>query len=123
MSSSHVTDCALEAPSSHALRWIAAAAVAGIVLAVLGPFGSYLNGGPVARAGYWVSAMLIGLVLYGVAFMAAKRVAPLGTRAGWPVLIGATLIASVPEALIARAAWACPGPYGTRKRRLSGWWP
>jgi hypothetical protein len=96
--------------SATALRWASAAIIAGIFLAALGPFGSYMNGGLIQRAGYWVASMLLGLVLYGTASIVATRLAPVGTRLRWPVLIGMTLLASVPEALATRtgAFWLWP---------------
>jgi hypothetical protein len=92
------------------VRWAGATIIAGIFLAALGPFGSYLNGGPVQRACYWVAAMLLGLVLYGAAVKVATTLAPTRTRLRWIVLVGATLVASVPEALATRtgAFWLWP---------------
>lgn len=95
---------------SSAARWIIAAAVAGALLAALGPFGSYMNRGPFLRFGYWMAAVVVGLAIYVPALKVATRIAPPGTRARWPVLIAAALIASVPEAWITWAAafWLWP---------------
>lgn len=85
-------------------RWNGIAVAAGMLLAFLGPFGSYLNGGPVRLLGYWIGAMLLGLALYGWAYrLVSTRVAP-GSRRWWPALIVAALLASIPEALATRAA-------------------
>lgn len=86
------------------IRWILLAVVAGLLLAALGPFGSYLNGGPFRLVGYWVGAMLLGLILYGAAVgIVAARVNPTSRR-WWVALIGASLVASIPEALATRFA-------------------
>ena len=88
-------------------RWraaIAAATVAGLVLGVLGPFGSYLDGGPVLRAVYWVGAMWIGLLLYGAGFAVSRRVAAAQPRAAWFILAVSVLVASVPETALTRLA-------------------
>jgi hypothetical protein len=92
------------------LRAMAIAVAAGALLAILGPFGSYLNGGPAQRAGYWICAMLIGLVLYGTAFKIVAAFVPADSRMWWPSLIGATLLTSLPQTLLTRAGafWLWP---------------
>ena len=91
-------------------RWIGVAVVAGVVLAALGPFGTYVHGGSLQRAGYWIAAMLLGLLLYGTALKIVTKLAPSGHLMWWPSLIGAALLASVPEAIATRAGafWIWP---------------
>ncbi|WP_294395550.1 LytTR family DNA-binding domain-containing protein [uncultured Sphingomonas sp.] len=92
------------------LRSIGVAVVLGALLAILGPFGSYMNGGLIGLAGYWIGAMLLGLMLYGSAYrILSASIAP-GSVGWWPALIGAALLASVPEALATRTAafWLWP---------------
>lgn len=92
------------------LVWLGMAIAIGALLAVLGPFGSYLNGGPVRLACYWIGATVLGLVLYGSTYkIVAASLAP-SSPGWWPALIVATLIASVPEALLTRASafWLWP---------------
>lgn len=86
------------------VRWIGLTVVAGVLLAVLGPFGSYINGGPARLLSYWIGAMLLGLVLYGSAYRLVSLRLTRGSRRWWLALAGATLLASVPEALATRAA-------------------
>ena len=86
------------------VRWIGVTVAAGAVLAFLGPFGSYLNGGPLRLLGYWIGAMLLGLALYGSAYRIVGRSALPSARMWWSALVGVTLLASVPEALATRAA-------------------
>lgn len=92
------------------LRGIGIAIVAGSILAALGPFGSYMNGGPVQRTGYWVAAVLLALMLYGTGFRIVTSFARAGSPKWWLSLVGATLLLSVPEALATRAAafWLWP---------------
>ncbi len=85
-------------------RWIALTIVAGTLLAILGPFGSYMNGSAMRLLAYWIGAMLLGLVLYGSAYRLAGIWTAPGSRRWWLGLILTTLIASVPEALATRAA-------------------
>lgn len=92
------------------VRAIAVAVLVGLALGALGPFGSYLNGGPLSRSAYWVGAILAGFVLYGFALRLADRVAPHGTWFRWPAVALAILVASVPEAALTRfgAFWLWP---------------
>ncbi len=85
-------------------RWIALTVVAGTLLAILGPFGSYMNGGAMRLLAYWVGAMLLGLVLYGSAYRLADMWTPSGSSRWWVTIVVAALAASVPEALATRAA-------------------
>ena len=92
------------------LRWIGVTVIVGVVLAALGPFGSYMNGGAAQRAGYWIAAMLLGLVLYGISFRIVMAFARPRSRMWWPLLIGATLLSSLPQSLATRAGafWLWP---------------
>lgn len=90
--------------ASPALRWVSLAIVAGSLLGILGPFGSYMNGGPVQLLTYWIGAVLLGLALYGAAYRIVSVLTAIGSRRWWPALIGATLVASIPEALATRMA-------------------
>lgn len=83
-------------------RWIAVAAVAGLLLALVGPFGTWLYAGTGARLIYWIAATLAGLVIYGGALTMVRRGVAPESRLYWPAMIGAALIASVPQMLITR---------------------
>ncbi len=80
------------------------AVAAGAVLALLGPFGTYLNGGPLRLLAYWVGATLLGMVLYGFAYRRIVARVTGDTARWWLALLGATLAASIPEALATRGA-------------------
>lgn len=93
-----------------AVRWIGLAIVAGVILAILGPFGSYMNGGLVELLSYWIGAMVLGLALYGTAYRLVGRSTVTGSRRWWLALIAAVLLASLAEALATRMAafWLWP---------------
>ena len=78
--------------------------LAGLLLGVLGPFGSYLNEGPLLRAGYWIGAMWAGMFFYGVGLRASRMLAPAETRTAWAALAISVLLASLPEAVLTRLA-------------------
>ncbi len=84
------------------VQWGGLAVIAGILLAILGPFGSYMNGGPASLFGYWIGAMLLGLGFYGTAYRIVAVSTVIGSRAWWIALIVAGLLASIPEALATR---------------------
>ncbi len=93
-----------------AMRWIGLAIVAGAILAILGPFGSYMNGGLVELPIYWIGAMVLGFALYGTAYRIVGRSTVTGSRRWWLALIAAVLVASLAEALATRMAafWLWP---------------
>ncbi|RYD22852.1 MAG: hypothetical protein EOP89_12415, partial [Lysobacteraceae bacterium] len=92
------------------VRWVSLAIVAGTLLAILGPFGSYMNGGPVRLLAYWIGAMLLGLALYGAAYRIVGVSTVVGSQRWWLALVGSALLASIPEALATRMAafWLWP---------------
>lgn len=63
-----------------------------------------MNGGPVRLLTYWIGAVSLGLALYGAAYRIVSVLTAIGSRRWWPALIGATLVASIPEALATRMA-------------------
>jgi hypothetical protein len=84
------------------VQWVGFAVIAGTLLAILGPFGSYMNGGPIRLFGYWIGAMLLGLAFYGTAYRFVAILTVIGSRASWIALILASLLASIPQALATR---------------------
>lgn len=90
-------------------RWFSLATVAGIVLGVAGPFGSYLNGGAVARIAFWTGMLWTGTVMLGLTVgtalrLSAGRSVPVAFVAGAATLAGCAPLALV-VAAIARAVW------------------
>jgi hypothetical protein len=90
--------------SASRVAWaVVVATAAGIFLGIVGPFGSYLNGGVLARIAYWVVSMWLGVAVYGTALALAR---PLGVRSGIPVWIAAAFLVmavSLPQALATNA--------------------
>lgn len=84
------------------MRWVGLAVIAGTILAILGPFGSYMNGGPVRLFGYWIGTMLLGFGFYGPAYRIAAIATMIGSRSWWLALMVGSLVASIPEALSTR---------------------
>ena len=84
------------------LRVAIFATMTGLLLAALGPFGSYLNDGYLLRAAYWVFVVWVGFVVYVAAIAIARRAAPAGTIWAWPCLILSILIVSIPQTLLTR---------------------
>ncbi len=84
--------------------------VLGVLLAVMGPFGSFQMPLPV-RLLYWVGLALVGYACY-------RPIGELVTRLGlrldlpeWPLWIAACLLASVPVTLAVFFAGQLPGPF------------
>lgn len=81
----------------------------GVLLGLMGPFGSFFNGGPVVRIAYWVGSVVTGMAI--VSALARLGLA-LASRRRWPlwrvlpavVLIGA-LLQGAPLRLVAVALW------------------
>jgi hypothetical protein len=93
-------------------REIAIDVAVGLVLGVIGPFGSYLNGPLPARLVYWVTALLLGSALILGARWSAERAAlrwDISRLLTYPL---ATILAALPIAalshLLATTLWAGP---------------
>lgn len=81
---------------------LAVGAAAGLLLGLMGPFGSYLNPGVAARVAYWMAALMVGSAVTGAVVPRALRWA---ARRGWPVAVGAVagwMAAALPLAAICR---------------------
>jgi hypothetical protein len=83
----------------------------GVFLGVIGPFGSYSNGGVFGRILYWTAGLWLGWALFGITL---PVVAGRAARRGWPVWAWAPItiaLIAVPMALITRimAARLWPG--------------
>ncbi|MEE3625335.1 hypothetical protein UCD39_15265 [Nitrospirillum sp. BR 11752] len=95
------------------MRAFAAATLLGVVVGLVGPFGSFYNDSLAILVGYWVVALWLGTGLLGVALRCAflrSRTWPPARAAALVAL--ATVLAAVPLAvlcrLLAQALW--PGP-------------
>lgn len=89
---------------------IAVATAVGAFLGVVGPYGSYFNGPLVIRLAYWITAMWIGVAVFGVGVRLALAV---GWRVGlpdWFMAAVATLAGAAVQTLIVSriAVWLWP---------------
>ena len=88
-------------------RWAAIALVttlAGVLLGVLGPFGSYSGQGPAIRIAYWIGATWLGLFVYGGTLALIGPRLPQDPPLRWLILGLAIALASIPQAFATRAA-------------------
>jgi hypothetical protein len=75
----------------------------GVVLGLLGPFGSFASPGLAWRMGYWIAVIWLGLLIYGGLMVVAQR--PLSGQGprGWLTFAGLIAIGSIPQAWASRA--------------------
>ncbi len=84
-------------------RELATAAAAGLFLGLVGPFGSYLNQSRLTVLGYWIGALLLGAILFGLTLRPAVRLAPRLGVPTLPALAAATVLAAIPMSLLCHA--------------------
>jgi hypothetical protein len=77
------------------------AAVAGLFVGLLGPFGNYEHGSLAQRLTYWVGMMLVGSLMLEAAILLGERLAPPRTPP-WLAAVIAILVACVPLAFLSR---------------------
>lgn len=88
---------------------LSVAVVIGILLGLMGPFGSFFNDGPAVRVAYWVCSVVFGMVLFGT----LTRLGAAGAiRLGFPdwtalplVILFGTMLLGAPIRLFAVAFW------------------
>ena len=103
-------------------RALSFAGALGVVLGIVGPFGSYLNGDVLTRIADWAGMTLAGTVIVGLAVPLAVRI---GMRFGLPrgfALVVGLLTAAIPisvvSALVAGMIW----PWQTAALRPLDWY-
>lgn len=74
----------------------------GVVLGVIGPFGSYLNDGLPARIAYWTANLWAGWLLFGVAMSGLMRAAERRRWPMWAWIVPAVMILAVIPAVTSR---------------------
>jgi hypothetical protein len=85
----------------------------GVLLGVIGPFGSYMNGGLLERVVYWVMSLWVGWALFGlvvpwIAYRPALRRVPVWLWA--PVVVALlTVPATMMSRMLARTVWPDTG--------------
>ena len=78
--------------------------IAGVVMGLLGPFGSYLNDGLLARIVYWVGTSWVGLILFGGALVIINSRTAQGSVARTWSLIVMVPIVSIIQTVLTRAS-------------------
>ena len=89
---------------------IAVATAVGAFLGVVGPYGSFFNGPLIVRLAYWITAMWIGVAVFGVGVRLALAI---GWRFGLPAwfmaAVAALVGAAVQTLIVSRiAVWLWP---------------
>lgn len=88
---------------------LSVAVVIGILLGLMGPFGSFFNDGPAVRIAYWVCSVAFGMVLFGtltrLGTAAAVRLGLPDWTALAPVILLGTVLLGAPVRLFAIAFW------------------
>lgn len=79
-----------------------ATTLASLLLAALGPFGTYLNGTFPSRVLYWLATGWLGLALYGALLMGLRPWLSGRSWQRWSIVAAGSLLASVPEAWFSR---------------------
>ena len=81
----------------------------GVLLGLMGPFGSFYNDGPAVRIAYWVCSIAFGMVLFGgltrLATAAARRFGAPEWTALPPVILVGGVVLAVPVRIFAMAFW------------------
>lgn len=74
----------------------------GVILGLIGPFGSYLNDGVLVRIAYWTANLWAGWLLFGIALTGLMHLAE---RRRWPLwlwLPAATAVLAIPPTVTSR---------------------
>jgi len=90
-------------PSNGAISLAAVTAV-GAALALLGPFGTFLNGGLGVRLAYWIGLLWISMLFYVPSLWAGLSLSARFDLPPWFGLAAAVLVGSLPMAGVARFA-------------------
>jgi hypothetical protein len=83
---------------------LAAVTAVGAALALLGPFGTFLNGGLGVRLAYWIGLLWISMLFYLPSLWAGVRFSARFDLPPWFGLASTIALASVPMAAVARFA-------------------
>lgn len=81
-------------------RDIAIAIPAGVFVGVIGPFGSFANGGLAPRIGYWVAMLGAGAVIYRATVILARRAGRRFALPFWATFALTVVVAAAPMALL-----------------------
>ncbi len=92
-------------------RDLAFAAVLGTALGLIGPFGTFVQAGPALRLTYWIGLSLAVAPIYGLGLRAASALDGRWRLPGLVWMVGLSLVAAVPVALISSTAATAVWPF------------
>ncbi len=81
-------------------RELAAAALLGLFLGAIGPFGTWSNTGLGLRLGYWVGIMVVGVVIYGFGMRLALHWGERWRQPAWFTVPVSVLVISIPMSVL-----------------------
>ncbi|WP_158266320.1 LytTR family DNA-binding domain-containing protein [Allosphingosinicella deserti] len=91
------------------LKWLLTTTCVGLILGLIGPYGSYLNGPAHVRIFYWIGMSWLGMAILMPSIIVALRLARRWALPQWLTIGVAMILAAIPLsaaiALIATALW------------------
>ncbi len=94
----------------------------GLFLGLVGPFGSYLNGSRLVTMAYWLVAVWVGMILFGVTLRPAIRLASRRRLPRVAMLLVVTPLVAMPLALLCHLAAATLWPARIERIGLLAWY-
>ncbi len=81
---------------------LAVSVAIGLLLGLMGPFGSYFNGGPLLRIAYWIGNIVCGTVVFGCLTRLLIAYARQIHAPDWVVVTGVILLGSLIQGALSR---------------------
>jgi hypothetical protein len=94
----------------------------GLMLGVMGPFGSFFNDGPAVRILYWMGSIASGMVLFGVLTRLLVDLARRVGAPGWAAIPVVILAGGAIQGALSRAVAIALWPHLSRGVSLSEWY-
>ncbi|WP_025885694.1 hypothetical protein [Asaia prunellae] len=105
----------------YGLRAVCIAALGGAFFGLLGPYGSYLNSGPVLRILYWVTCAVMGIGLYAGPLFFLRHIGCMAQGMKfWSGVIGLVCVLSLLQTIMSRDLALSIWP--ELAHHLPGWW-
>ena len=86
----------------------------GLLLGLMGPFGSFFNDGPAARIAYWVGSIASGMALFGVLTRVAVALARRAGAPDWAAIPVVILVGGAIQGALSRAVAVALWPHLSR---------
>jgi hypothetical protein len=88
------------------LRMCAIALLAGVLLGVIGPFGTFESMSTVTRFSFWVGGIAVGMIIHIPLYYAAAFLGPQYRLPAWAWVSGSAVIAAVPMTFVINGIFA-----------------